>query len=67
VTLHRVKQWKKALGEAAGFAGWDVSNYRYAYTFCSLLIIRFYVYPSVILQRESNSLSCAGASCYELH
>ncbi|XP_027908282.1 TMV resistance protein N-like [Vigna unguiculata] len=26
--LNRVKQWKKALSEAAGFVGWDVSNYR---------------------------------------
>jgi len=36
--LHRVKQGKrkKALREAAGLAGWNVSNYMYVYAFCFL-------------------------------
>jgi len=36
--LHLVKQWKNALSEAASFAGWDVSRYRYAYAFWFLFI-----------------------------
>jgi len=48
--LHREKQWKKALSKAAGFAGWDVSRYRYAYAFWFLFNYQIvFVNPSVVL------------------